>query len=230
MSGGLALARLVLGEGPAFGHRLLDQRDVALALRGECPGVAGDVGRHLLRHRVVDLLAIARHRMRRPDVRAWRHRGDVGRDGDQKAGRCGATPRGRHKDRDRRLRLDDGGVDIPRRVDESPGRAEHDDEQVGLGGVSLRNRAPDMRGGDRMDDAVDLDRVDDGGALGLFDTTGSLARNADAAPKARKPSTRPRAIQALATRIGGLLMSNSFSPQRDHVESQRVREKFGSKG
>ena len=94
MSGGVAAIASCSVNDAALGHGLLDERDVALALRRQRSRVAGDVGRHLLRHHVVDLLAIAGDRMRGADVRAGRHRGDVSRNRDQEAGRRRAVPDG----------------------------------------------------------------------------------------------------------------------------------------
>ena len=123
--------RFLLGERAAVGDRLLDERDVAPALRRERPRVGGDVGRHLLRHHLVDLFAVAGDRVRGADVRAGRHGGDVGGDGDEEAGRRGAVPRRPDEHGDRRLRADDGVVDVARGVDQAAGRAQREDDQRG---------------------------------------------------------------------------------------------------
>ncbi len=82
--------------------------------------------------------------MRGADVRARRHGGDVGGDGDQEAGRRRAGARRADEDRDRRLRGDDGVVDVARGVDQAARRAQREDEQRGLVGVGLRRSAPRM--------------------------------------------------------------------------------------
>ena len=154
--------RLLLGVGPALRHRLLDQGHVPLALRGEGAGVSGDVGRHFLRHRLVDFFPITRDRMSGADVRAGRHRGDVGSHGDEKPGGRGAAARGRDENGNGRLRLDDGRVDIARRIDEPARRAQEENHEAGARGVGLCDRLTNVGGRDRMNDAVDLSDVDDG--------------------------------------------------------------------
>ena len=167
--------RFLFGIGPAFGHGLLDERDVPFALRGQRARIPGDVGRHLLGHRVVDLLTIARNRMRGADVRSRRHRRDVSGNRDEEPGRGSAASGRRHEYGYRRLRLDDRGVDVTRRVDEAARRPEHDDEEVRLGGVGLRYRAADVRGRDGMDDAVDFRGVDERSAA----LSGTLTHGAE---------------------------------------------------
>ena len=91
----LGVERLLLGVGPALGDRLLDQLDVALALRRRASA------RSRRRPRPSSSPSPRRPSGRRPttgmrgaDVRAGRHRGDVGGDGDEEAGRRRARPGG----------------------------------------------------------------------------------------------------------------------------------------
>ena len=82
--------------------------------------------------RLVHRGAAAGHGMRRADMRAGRHRGDVGRDRDDEAGRRRTRAGRRHVHRNRRLRRNHLRDDVARRVDEAAGRAQrkHDERRA----------------------------------------------------------------------------------------------------
>ena len=113
-------------------------------------------------------------------------------------------PAGDTKTDDRGLRLDDGGVDVARRVDETAGRAEHDDEEIRLRRVRLGNRAADVGRGDGMDDTVHLGGVDDRRALrGLLERARASRVQLQPCRLSARHEQKQQAggTQALATRM-----------------------------
>ena len=106
--------------------------------------------------------AAAGHRMRGADVRAGRHRRDVGGDRDDEAGRRRPRARRRHVHRNRRLRRDHFRDDVARRIDETAGRAQREHDERRVRGVGARDRVDHVLRGNGMDDAVDFGGVDDG--------------------------------------------------------------------
>jgi hypothetical protein len=122
--------------------------------------VGGGVGRHLLRHHVVDRLAVAGDGVRGADVRARRHRRDIGGHRDEETRRGRAVSRGADEDRHRRLRADDGVIDVARGVEQAARRVQREDDQRGPFGIGLRDRLAHELRRDRVDDAVDRGRLD----------------------------------------------------------------------
>ena len=145
-------------------HRLLGERDVAMTSGGERAGVGRHVLGRLLRHRLVHLLAAALNRMGGADVRAGRHRGDVGRDGEDEAGGGGARARGGDEDRDRCRGGNHPRDDCARRLDEAARRAQREHDQRRPRAIRAIERVDHVFRGDGMDDAVDDGGVDDRGA------------------------------------------------------------------
>ena len=98
-------------------------------------------------------------------------------------------PDGADEDGDRRLRCDDGGVDVARRVDEAAGRAQRDDEERrALAASACAIARADVSGRDGMDDAVDLGGVDERRAL----ASARCAARARTRRRARAPRAGPR--------------------------------------
>ena len=150
---------LIPGERLTLGDRLLGQLNVPSALASQRAGVRGDIRCRLFGHGVVHRLPGAGHRVRGTDVRAWRHRGDIGRDRDQEPGRGGPGPARPDKDDHRRAGLDDAGVDVTRGIDETTGRTEHQHHEVGVGGVGIVEDLRDELGRRRLNQGVDLGDV-----------------------------------------------------------------------
>ena len=110
---------------------LLGEGDVSVARLGERPDVRRGIGRGLLRHRLVHLLAVAGDRMRGADVRAWRHRRHVCRERQDEARRRRPRPRRRDEDNDRRARGEDPRDDRSGGLEQPAWRAKDDDDKCG---------------------------------------------------------------------------------------------------
>ncbi len=94
--------------------------------------------------------------MRGADVRAGRHRGDVGGQRQDEAGGGGPSACRSNEDDDRRARVDHAGDDVARGVEQAARCAQDDDDDVRAGGVCLVDDARQVFGRDRVDDAVEF--------------------------------------------------------------------------
>ena len=146
---------LAFGEGATLSDGIGGQRHVAVSRGGQRARVRGEILGRLLRQCLVHLLAAALDRMGGADVCARSHRGDVGGNREQKAGRRRTCSRRRHENRDRRPSGDHPGDDGARGVDEATWRAQRKDDKRGAGRVGAVDGVDHVVGGDRMDDAVD---------------------------------------------------------------------------
>ena len=82
----LLLQGFGLGNRHTLAHRLFRPVGVASAFVGDRTGKGGEVVLRLLAHVALNILAATRHRVSRTDIGPWRHRRDVCRHGDERAG------------------------------------------------------------------------------------------------------------------------------------------------
>ena len=124
--------------------------------------------------------------MGRTDVRAGRHGGDIRRDRDQKAGRRRALPRRPDPHGHRRLRVDDGGIDVACRIDEPAWRPKGDDDDGGVFPIGPFDCLLGVFDRDGMDDPVDFG--DDDARCALPCTAGGREREERQAEQERRAS------------------------------------------
>ena len=102
--------------------------------------------------------------MRRAGVGSGSHGGDVRRFEDEESGGCGAAAAGRHVDDDGHRRSHDFFDDFARRIDESSGSVDLDQDGLIVVGGGRVEGAANVFGGDGLDGVVDCDPQDVGGA------------------------------------------------------------------
>ena len=148
-------------EGPALDDGLLGEHHVATARFDQRSHIGGCVGRRLFRGRLVHRLSATRHRMGGADVRARRHRRDIGGHRQHEPGRGRTRTRRADEHHHRRARRDHARDDRPGRVEQATGCAQDDDDEIGAGGIGEIDDAGEILGRDWMDDAVQFGDVSD---------------------------------------------------------------------
>jgi hypothetical protein len=152
---------LVRRHRAALAHRVDRELHVAAALFGDRFGVRSGVVDHLLRQ----VAALEVDRRRGADRGAGRHRGDVGGQSDDRAGRGRARPLRRHVHDDGHARVQERLDDVAHRRVEPAGRVELDQERLVPFALGEVEGVADVVGDHRRDDAVDLDDDDAADAL-----------------------------------------------------------------
>ncbi len=146
----------------ALPHRLLRPLRVAAAPLGERADVGGRIVYDLLLLRVGNLRAADRDGVGRADVGARRHRGHVGGQCDEDAGRARARARRRHVHDHGHRAPEDRLHDLPHRGVEAARRVHPEDHGLGATLRGLVQRAVHEAGDDRVDHAPHVHEVHGG--------------------------------------------------------------------
>ncbi len=146
--------RFGIRERAALHHRFGGKSDIPLARFSQRSHIRRHILRRLRGHGRISRLSCAGHRVCRSDVRARRHDGDVGGDGEDESRRRRAGAGRPDEHDDRCARRDHSRDDVAGRVEQPARRSQGDHDDIGVRGVRLRDRLVDVLGGDGMDDAV----------------------------------------------------------------------------